>query len=288
MSQTKICSHCGHGFHFSQPYCTHCAYLDHYANVFAAEDGDEAAALEERYLDAKRTAQARGTADLAAVEAFEGALADSRAVIARPAGEVQRLSTSDNEGYATHYQLVDAGVRFPSGNKWDRLRPAADGALFPHYKDKIRFAALSLDGSGLPGYGECFLVLRTEMIKHRASVFEENSLLFFSRHYNPALDADASLPRGRRATWAARAKLCVAKLGHRIDAATPPGAYSGILLRPGSASTSEDFVEVNIWGPMTVRTLERVVTHKPSGVPARRIIEQATQERLAKFGVPVE
>jgi hypothetical protein len=160
----------------------------------------------------------------------------------------------------------------------------ADEALFPYYKDKIRFAVLTLDEAGLSNFGDCFLVLRTEMIAHRASVFEENSLLFFSKHFAPIL-GKPHLPHGYRATWDERAMLCVAKLADRIDDATKPGAYSGILLRQGSTSEEDDFVEVHIWGSMTIRTLERVIFKEPTSKVARAITNRANKQRMAKFGV---
>jgi hypothetical protein len=144
VSQERTCDHCGHSYHFSHHLCPHCARPANYPNVFAAADSDEAAALKRRYEEAKRVAQARGAKVLSAVESFEAEVLGARAVIARPLGELQRLSTSDNEIYATFYGLLSAGVRIPTGEKWDTLRRVADEALFPNYKEQIRFAALSL------------------------------------------------------------------------------------------------------------------------------------------------
>ena len=285
MSQYRPCAHCGHSYHFSQHLCPHCARPANFPNVYAARDADETAALQQRYEEAKREALLRGAGTPNAVENFEAELSMSRAVIARPAGELQRLMTSDDQAYASYYDQVKAGMRFPSGNKWDILRPFADEALFPNYVEKIRFASLTLDGRGLPNYGDWFLVLRTEMIAHRATVLDENSVLFFSKHFKPGLNEPIRLPRGHRATWDERAKLCVAKLAGKIDEATTPGAYSGILLRRGSAPEDDDFVEVHVWGPMTIRTLERVIPSRPTSRAAREITNRANKQRLAKFGV---
>ena len=287
VSLERPCEHCGHGYHFSQHLCPHCARPANFPNVFAAEDPDEAAALQGRYDKAKADAQSRGTEALRALEDFEAEVSNSRAVIARSAAEFQRLSTSDKEGYATYYELVGAEARFASGDKWDDIRQAADPVLFPHYKDKIRFAALTLDGAGLQSFGECFLVLRTEMIAHRATVFEENSLLFFSKHFRPGINESIRLPRGYRATWGERAKLCVAKLADRIDGGTERGAYSGLLLRQGSTPDEDDFVEVHVWGPMTIRTIEHVFFNKPSRHAVREITNRANKQRLTKFGVTI-
>lgn len=285
MSQTRRCDYCGHDYHFSKPTCPHCARPSNYPNVYAAQDNEEVAALRQRYQEAKRAARSRGEETLREVKNFEAEISNSRAVIARPAGELQRLSTSDREGYASYYELIEAEVRFPSGDKWDSLRPLADEALFPSYKAKIRFAALTLDGAGLSSFGECFLVLRTEMIAHRASVFEENSVLFFSKYFKPGLGETRRLPRGYRATWDERGKLCVAKLADRIDGAATPGAYSGLLLRQGSTPEEDDFVEVHVWGPMTIRTIEHVSFSRPTRRAAREITNRANKQRLAKFGV---
>jgi len=76
-------------------------------------------------------------------------------VISRYYSEVLRLASSPNQVYGTFYQLVDAGIRLPEGNQWDILREIADTVLFPGYKKEVRFGALSLDGQGLPNWGDC-------------------------------------------------------------------------------------------------------------------------------------
>jgi hypothetical protein len=136
-------------------------------------------------------------------------------------------------------------------------------------------------------YGKCFIILRTEMIAHRASVFEENSVLFM-KHQGIAMEDAHELPRGYRATWENRGQLCVAKLAAKIDGATLPDAYSGLLLQQGKTSEEDDFVEVHIWGPMTIRTVEEVTLNPREKRAARAITSRATRERLAKFGVIIK
>ncbi len=281
MSQTRPCDHCQNEYHFWKSLCPHCARPAYYPNVIAAQEGVEAAALRGRYEAAKRDARARGDGALRAVEGFEAAMSNTRAVIALSPERAQELLTGDQETYATFYELVEEGKKFPSGDKWDALRTTVDDVLFPHYREEIRFAALTLDDRGLSGFGDCFLVLRTDMIEHRASVYEENSVLFFSKHFRRELDDGPRLPPGHRATWGERARLCVAKLAGRIDDAAEPGAYSGILLRPPSASAADDFVEVHVWGPMTRRTVERIISDKPTRHTSRKVKNRANRQRLA-------
>ncbi len=102
-----------------------------------------------------------------------------------------------------------------------------------------------MDGVGLDNYGECSLTARDDMIAHRATVFEENSVRFMERH-KVAFAKAHNLPKGFRATWADRAELCVAKLAAAIDATTRPDDYSNLLLKPGRISDDDHFVEVHI------------------------------------------
>jgi len=251
-----------------------------FPNVHAAEQAAERSALVKRYDSAFREATAR-KADRS-LHSFETALADSRAVIARSASELLRLATSDNEIYSTYYGLLSAGIRLPSGSKWDVLRGVVDSALFPNYKEHIRFAALSLNGVGLSNYGEYSIALRSDMIAHRATVFHENSIVFMKHQGIKVAEVD-KLPPGYRATWAERGKLCVAKLYGSIDASTPPDEYCTLLLRQGKTSAEDDFVEVHIWGLMTVRTIEQVTLTNPRAVSRATI--KTINAKLTKANV---
>jgi hypothetical protein len=219
------------------------------------------------------------------VAKFESALAQSRAVIGRPAAEVDRLASNERQGYATYYQLVDAEIRLPDDNEWDPLRRMADAALFPGYEKQIRFAALSLDGMGIHTYGECFLVCKDAMIGHRASVFESNSAMFVA-NLPIASGQIESAVRGRRSTYGDRAVLCVAKLADRLADDTDATNFSAVLMKQGSTPAEDDFVEVNIYGPMTIRTIDKVIIH---GARARRkAYVKSLRDRLAKLGVEFE
>lgn len=211
------------------------------------------------------------------VEEFEAAVRDSKAVIARPMRELDRLSASDQELFPTYYGLLQAEVRLPHGNKWDGLRGIADEALFPGYKQHIRFASLSLDGAGLTRYGECSFVLRETMIGHRASVYEENSAESLKRHRYES-------PLGHRATWSNRAKLCVAKMAGDIESSSRRDQFPSLLLQTGATPEEDRFVEVHIWGPMTMRTVERILLPRLR----RQAVRRSLQDRLGGLGVELE
>jgi hypothetical protein len=116
------------------------------------------------------------------------------------------------------------------------------------------------------------------MIAHRASVYEENSTVFMKRHaYDP--------PAGHRTTWAQRSKLCVAKLASRIGKGIPESQFSSILLRTGTSSEEDEFVEVHIWGPMSLRTVERILVATP---PRKKAHRKSLRDRIKALDVILE
>ena len=277
------CPECGNEIQQPAERCPHCGRPGYFWNVIMAMESAEREALERRYQTVKRDATSRG-AD-GPLQDFENAIARSKAVIARSEGEVLRLATSTRQLYSTYYQHIEAGVRLPDGDEWDVLRELADTVLFPKYKKDMRFGALSLDGIGLSNYGSCSIVLRNELISYRTSVFEENSALFMERH-DIKISRNPNLPKGYRATWGDRAKLCIAKVSPRIDSTTNSDKYSELLLLEGATSEGDEFVEVHIWGPMTVLTMERVIVTAPQSSKRATIIK-AIRAKLAKHKVQV-
>lgn len=274
------CGSCGNDVPLEVEHCPHCGRAGEVPNVKAARLETETRALDQRYQVALQDATAGGCSDL--VESFETAAGASKAVINRPLLEVERLASSDRQLYASFYQRLEAGLQLPYGEKWDRLRVMADMALFPNHAKPIRFAALSLDGIGLRSYGECTFVLREDLIAHRTSVFEDNSAMFLRE-----LKLHDKVPPGHRASWAERSKLCVAKLASRIHAAMTPADFPGLLLEQGATPEDDRFVEVHIWGPLSIRSFERVILSTGSR-PPRQVIRKALRTRMNEMGLELE
>lgn len=282
MPNSIPCDHCRNDIPQPAERCPHCARPGIFWNVIVANHVDERTELDRRYDAAKADAIYRGTE--ISLQSFENALAASKAVIARNEHEVLRLATSTRQLYATYYQQMEAGLRLPDGDDWDVVREIADTLIFPKYKRDMRFGALSLNGTGLVNYGSCSIALREDMISHRASVFEENSLLFMKRKNIQASNPD--LPKGFRAGWDRRNRLCVAKLAGNIDSTSDPNKYSEVLLRCGASSADDAFVEVHIWGPISVLSMEKVTITDPN-LDVRATIRKAVAWKLAQHGVPL-
>jgi RNA polymerase subunit RPABC4/transcription elongation factor Spt4 len=281
-----LCADCSHAMPPSASVCPHCARPSRFPNVHAVARDDETSALAARFDAARREVDGRGAEQV--VRDFMTALDESKAVLARPLGEAQRLASSEKQGYATYYQLNEAEVRLPDGDKWDALRRLADEALFPGYKEKVRFAALTLDAVGLSSYGECSMTLRTSMIAHRATLLEENSSVFMERRGVKVSEAASSV-RGYRSSWAERDTLCVAKLGRRLAGGMKRRDFAALLLERGETSADDEFVEVHVFGPMTIRSFERVaITRGRDNRLASKPIRRALEASLAQYGVALE
>jgi len=222
-------------------------------NVRAAKQEIEKIAVSERYKNALRHAGSHSYSEV--LLRFQEALRFSKAVICRSLSDVKKLVSSDNELYATFYYLVGAGARRPEKTATDRERLVADSLLFPYYGNDIRFAALSLDGTGVADYGPCSMVLRNLAINERATVFEENSLEFC---HSRRLGVGTPVPPGYRAVWEERDLLGCAKLVARLSPLTPDSSFPEIL------KSGKDFIEVHVFGPLHRGSLERIVTKRPS------------------------
>jgi hypothetical protein len=265
-------------------HCPHCFRPCLYPNVNAARRPDEIAELERRYAESAAKAAAGGYD--AFFKDYEAAVGKSEAVISRSFAEVQRLSYSEDEVYATFYQRVDAGLRLAGGDAWDRLRAIADTTLFgDQNKRHIRFASLTTDERGLPHYGECSLLLREEMISHRATAFEENSVMFMHRH-NVRAENDYDVPFGYRAPWEERAKLAALKAGHFTSLTRE--SIANELQRAGTDERKDVFVEIHIWGTLTIRSIRKVKIAQWRGSSPSDAELQVVTEKLSQYNVEFE
>lgn len=284
LMKTLKCSYCGFPIPASSSYCPHCARPSLYPNVNAANDIEEKEALEKRYHEAVLYAKSKNYYNL--IDEFEKSIKRSKAVINRSILETDKIATNENQLYASFYKLIESGVRIPEDNKWDKIRDLTDDALFPGYKKDIIFACLCLDGSGLFNYGKVTMALKETMIAHRASVFEENSVKFMENH-NIRIAQSHKLPKGYRASWENRHKLCVAKHFKDLNLHTDNKDFPRIILREGKTTAEDIFIEVHIWGTLSIRSFDHMKIKEPKRKQTR-VILKALKKRLEKYGVSLE
>lgn len=279
----RPCEFCSSQISLEDTYCPHCGRPRLFPNVERAKVDSERTALDDRYQLAMKKHAGQPTLD--AIHAFEALAKTSQAVITCRLKDVETLVSSDSELFATYYQLIFV-TYLPAGGYWDKWRQSAEVAIFG-YKNvpEIRYAALSTDGQGLTNYkdGECFIHLRDEMIGHRATVFEENNVLFHLKNQGPDYP-----PPGHMATWENRHRLCVVKLHDKIANGLANPDFAAILLKNGATTADDDFVEVHIFGPMTRRTFSKVVVAKPAARTQTPLLKLRDQAKAANFELEIK
>lgn len=283
------CNHCGNEYHFSAELCPHCYFGGRYGNVHLAEDEEEQNALNRRYDTAKSELKSRDAEKSG--DDFENSTKQAKAIIGLPLFMAKMLIHSDTSKYASYYERLDGDSHLPYRGDLEAKCLKADAELFPGFHKKIKFAALSLDGVGVLNYARseiekvlCFLICDEKMIEHRATVFEKNSTVFYD-------DFEMVFPKGYRGLWKDRGRICLAKLYEKLSKTTQPSEFKDILLTQGHTSWHDDFVEVHIFGPMTIRSFRKVSL---SGLTKRQQKAQKyglvpdLKKALKKYGIELE
>lgn len=274
---------CGHPLHEGARQCSECGADAGFPNVRKASLASEADALSRRVDAVRRDADARGCTQTLAE--FETVVADSEAVAAVAPLVAYDLFRNQHKFHVSYHRRVDAGIQDPGRTRYDDLRKSVDAKLFPDYFDEISFAALTIDGRGVRHYGRVFLVLATDKIRDRSSVFERNSF-----HAVENLKMNEPVPEGCRATWERRASLAAAKLGGAVQAGMSQSQMSELLLSRDDSDTA-DFVEVHFFGRIHQGIVAKVGFQAKSGPlldydKHDNLIMELTSEIARARGIP--
>ncbi|HNH48389.1 MAG TPA: hypothetical protein PKY30_15215, partial [Myxococcota bacterium] len=220
----------------------------------------------------------------APVQAFRDQVAThSRAIVNVDVGFLHSFFVQKRGLYNTYQQQVAAQSRSPAAFENDRRRTAVESLLFGSYGGKLVYAALSLDGGGLPSYGGCALQLAEAAIERRSSLLEENSFFFVDRH---GVSPTKTAPPGYQATWPRRGELAQAKLAPRLKARTTAAEFPAILLKSEGERATDDFLEVYIYGVFDHTAVEAIKVEKSPTEPADRLLLQACAEQAEKVEIP--
>ena len=278
------CVKCGYETPRANMHCIHCYwpmssgtqtdFIPEYPNTRDAEQEREDLDLRIAVTTAKIAHDAAFIAD------FESFVGHAHATINRWIDEVYRIVMHDESSLITTFEKqLAAGMRiWNRKSKWTALRVHAEVDLFPGYGDEIRYALLSPTRRGLPRYGDCSIVLRDDMIEHRATVFESNTAAWWERMTEAF---GRALPRGYRAHWRDRARLAYVKLAETLKAPLTEDAVTKVLLAEGP-DEADTFIEVNIFGSLTPRSAEEFTVPKAyEGSP----LYDNVREKLESMGV---
>lgn len=233
--------------------CPTCGWYAGPPNVRIVGKKEERDALEARYKSAIDKSLTDGSN--APLLSFESGVKTSSAVINMELDYLHQFMTNDRLLYTTYGLMVAGQVRKPAASDNDAHRRAIGAMLFGGYDEEIRYAALSLDGSGPKSYGGYSVKLREITVADRATLLENNSYHFVPNHN---LAAGDPIPLGYRAVWREKHKLAVSKLSGRIFSSTVATDYPNILLSNAGDRAGDEFLEVHIYGAFDNKAIEAV------------------------------
>lgn len=260
--------------------CLACGMPVGFPNVRFAERSSERDALNGRLKAASESAAARGAFET--LQDFGRAVQHSLTVISRHQGDLQAMLQGEGGLMQAYHPAVRAGLRVPANNAFDPARETFDSAINPTFFQDLHFGALSLDGKGVPYYGDYAITLREDYTANRTTVFEENPASFRTKHPEVML---GELPLGYRAVWEERDLLAMAKLQPKIESGTPPEAFPTLLMeQQPKADGGSDFIECHVFGQIVPRTFKHV-----RAMVADEVVDRGIWARMAvkldHFGV---
>jgi hypothetical protein len=245
------CPHCGTENLLINKDCLACGMSLGFPNVNECSQKEELNALNKRYK--KKIESARNKGHQNKIAKFEEEIKKSLAVINI---DLEYLHSLIVRGAPySNYQLLTSGEAREFGRpETDKERLGVEGTIFGSYGRNIRYAALSLDGTGLKSYGDFAIILSDKAVRLRATLLEENSYNFVKRH---KILAGNKIPKGYRAVWKDRYKLAVAKLAEKA-LLTKKENYATIVLESTGDRKKDEFIEVHIYGKISKESVQAV------------------------------
>ena len=159
-----------------------------------------------------------------------------------------------------YINLVDnlrAGANTEPNEEVAAKRRAVDLFFFGPDGERLNFGAVSLGGPGLTSYGSACMVLDGDDLRPRVSFLERNSFSYVTEtDTGPRLDTSAAL----RALWDTVYLLVYAKHQDDIgDGELTRERLSEIVLKSTGNKKTDEFVEAQIFPPITRQHIKRIV-----------------------------
>jgi len=282
MPRNVPCDYCTIDYATSRTACPHCGRPQRFPNVMAARDSRHTDALNDQYAAAsQRVAGSSLDREFADLEQLASG---SQAVLCARPEKLEPLMQKQFDLLPNYWDLQDlrsTGSDPNGGPDWHNLRQKAEIELVEsaEHRERLHYAALSLDGTGLPHYGDCTIVLRESMIAHRATVYRTNSALDVSQ------TVGATLHPGGLAEWKDRGRLVTTKLADQLQPGMGKDEFQQLLLRPvkpENKGVDDVFVEVLVFGELTLYSFAAMSITIPASQPsttAKRPVPRRIQSR---------
>jgi len=256
LSQNDICSECGASLSSTMRHCPTCRADAGAPNVRCCRTDENLKALAARFDAAQGRADANGCS-----KEFDALLniveQQSGVVVSMPARVARDIVCDPRDIYTNYETLIGTNIRKTSCVNSDQHRCSVAGRLFGSYANEIIYGALSLNGNGLPTYGDVHCRLRSITINKRTSFLETNSYRFVENHTIPF---GGSFLLGYMSCWNHRHRLVLAKLADSLSVGQNQSDWQAILVQSdGKDRKNDDYVEAHIYEGFDRNAIESMV-----------------------------
>lgn len=260
--------------------CVVCNTFLGYPNVNDAQKEEQLVAFNKRYDEA--LLKITDDSHHKKIKDFENAIeTEARAVVNIDLDYLENFIVHKNTLYAS-YGLATAGeTREYAKSQFDKERRGVEGFIFGSNAEHIRYAALSLNKSGLKSYADYTLSLKNIAISDRGTVFEENSYIVFQKYFN---QKDLVLENGHVASWENKHLLAVVKCSEEIIKKNKT-TFADILLKSTGDRKTDDFMEVHIFGTFKKESVESVKGSSKLFEPLDKLKLEKTKNHLTFLGI---
>tara|TARA_R110000868_G_scaffold51724_2_gene163507 strand:- start:1344 stop:2180 length:837 start_codon:yes stop_codon:yes gene_type:complete len=272
------CDTCGAVLLPSGTQCHQCESPIGFPNVRKAVS--EKSKLLERYNSAQNSIILRDIVDVA-INFEQYVEHEAKLILAKPVIEVLAL-TNPNKLMTTYHKEIRANARTAEDNQYDQNRDGFESIINPQYHENIQYAALSLTDKGLTYYGGVHLTLNLNKVKHRTTLFEENSYNFVVKHKLTGVDV---APEGYRATWEDKTKLAVVKCNYKLNKNTSENMFSTIIINDDPANP--EFIEAHIYGNLGAATVDNMLLGN-SACEDDVLMFKASKNAFRKLGINIQ
>jgi hypothetical protein len=203
---------------------------------------------------------------LAEVQRLEEAVEQKgQAVINMPL-EILFKVVNESDAYLSYQRGVEQGKIYARAFNEEIFQCVIEGVLYGVSGKDVVYAALSLDDNGVSFYGDVSVVLKTQQIARRTTVFEKDTFPLYNELIESGWKPNKIIPSGHCGTWRERAVVVLIKHSIAVAEMKSLPDFARLILKSDDKDYDDDFIELHIWGNITKLNLEKVTLHKKASI----------------------
>lgn len=203
---------------------------------------------------------------LAEVQQLEEAVEQKGQAVINMRLEVLFKVVNENEAYLSYQRGVEQGKVHARAFNEEISQCVIEGVLYGVSGKDVVYAALSLDDNGVNFYGDVSVVLKTQQIARRTTVFEKDTFPLYNELIESGWKPNKIIPSGHCGTWTERAVVVLIKHSIAVAEMKSLPDFARLILKSDDKDYYDDFIELHIWGNITKLNIEKVTLHKKASI----------------------